>query len=86
MNEKLVDSSISYISKYHKISDFELTNQNGETITQDYYKNKIYVADFFFTTCQSICPIMTKNMLEVQRQLKNDKDILLLSHTVMPGD
>ena len=84
MNEKLVDSSISYISKYHKISDFELINQNGKTITQEYYKNKIYVADFFFTTCQSICPIMTKNMLDLQNELKNDKEILLLSHTVMP--
>ena len=84
VNEKLVDSSISYISKYHKISDFELINQNGEIITQEYYKNKIYVADFFFTTCQSICPIMTKNMLEIQEQLKNDKEILLLSHTVTP--
>ena len=84
VNEKLVDSSVSYISKYHKISDFELINQNGETITQEYYKNKIYVADFFFTTCQSICPIMTKNMLELQEQLKNDKEILLLSHTVTP--
>ena len=84
VNEKLVDSSISYISKYHKISDFELINQNGVTITQEYYKNKIYVADFFFTTCQSICPIMTKNMLKIQEQLKNDKEILLLSHTVTP--
>ena len=84
VNEKLVDSSISYISKYHKISDFELINQNGVTITQEYYKNKIYVADFFFTTCQSICPIMTKNMLDLQEQLKNDKEILLLSHTVTP--
>ena len=84
VNDKLVDSSISYISKYHKISDFELINQNGKTITQEYYKNKIYVADFFFTTCQSICPIMTKNMLEIQEQLKNDKEILLLSHTVTP--
>ena len=84
VNEKLVDSSISYVSKYHKISDFELINQNGETITQEYYKNKIYVADFFFTTCQSICPIMTKNMLDIQEQLKNDKEILLLSHTVTP--
>ena len=80
----MVDSSISYVSKYHKISDFELINQNGETITQEYYKNKIYVADFFFTTCQSICPIMTKNMLDIQEQLKNDKEILLLSHTVTP--
>ena len=84
VNSELVDTTIVHKINYHKISDFTLTNQNGETVTQKKYDNKIYVADFFFTTCQSICPIMTKNMLEVQRQLKNDKDILLLSHTVMP--
>ena len=84
VNEKLVDSSIIHISKYHKISDFKLTNQNGEEITQENYRNKIYVADFFFTTCQDICPIMTKNMYRLQEELKNDKEILFLSHTVIP--
>ena len=84
VNEKLVDSSVIHVSKYHKISDFELTNQNGKKITQEFYSNKIYVADFFFTTCQDICPIMTKNMYKLQEELKNDNDILLLSHTVIP--
>ena len=84
VNEKLVDSSVIHVSKYHKISDFELTNQNGEIITQEFYKNKIYVADFFFTTCQDICPIMTKNMFRLQEELKDDNDILFLSHTVIP--
>ena len=84
INDKLVDSSVIHISKYHKISDFELTNQNGQIITQDFYKNKIYVADFFFTTCQDICPIMTKNMYRLQEELKDDNDILFLSHTVIP--
>ena len=84
VNEKLVDSSIIHISKYHKISDFELTNQNGQKITQEFYNNKIYVADFFFTTCQDICPIMTKNMFRLQEELKDDNDILFLSHTVIP--
>ena len=84
VNEKLVDSSIIHLSKYHKISDFELTNQNGQKITQEFYNNKIYVADFFFTTCQDICPIMTKNMYRLQEKLKNDNDILFLSHTVIP--
>ena len=84
VNEKLVDSSIIHVSKYHKISDFTLTNQNGEKITQENYKDKIYVADFFFTTCQEICPIMTKNMYKLQQELKNDKEILFLSHTVIP--
>ena len=84
VNEKLVDSSIIHVAKYHKISDFKLTNQNGKEITQANYKDKIYVADFFFTTCQDICPVMTKNMYQLQEELKNDNQILLLSHTVIP--
>ena len=84
VNEKLVDSSIIHVAKYHKISDFKLTNQNGKEITQANYKDKIYVADFFFTTCQDICPVMTKNMYQLQEELKNDNEILLLSHTVIP--
>jgi len=84
VNEKLVDSSIIHVAKYHKISDFKLTNQNGKEITQANYKDKIYVADFFFTTCQDICPVMTKNMYQLQQELKNDNQILLLSHTVIP--
>ena len=84
VNEKLVDTSVIHVSKYHKISNFKLINQNGEEITQEFYKNKIYVADFFFTTCQDICPIMTKNMYRMQEELKEDNDILFLSHTVIP--
>ena len=84
VNEKLVDSSIIYKSKYHKISDFNLVNQNGEKITQEFYQDRIYIADFFFTTCQDICPVMTKNMYDLQQKLKDDLEILLLSHTVMP--
>ena len=84
VNEKLVDSSIIHVAKYHKISNFKLTNQNGKEITQANYKDKIYVADFFFTTCQDICPVMTKNMYQLQEELKNDNEILLLSHTVIP--
>ena len=84
VNEKLVDSSIIHVSKYHKIADFKLTNQNGEKITQEYYNDKIYIADFFFTTCQDICPVMTKNMYQLQQELKNDNNILFLSHTVIP--
>ncbi|MCB0469821.1 MAG: SCO family protein, partial [Flavobacteriaceae bacterium] len=63
---------------------FKLINQNGDTITQDNYKDKIYVADFFFTTCATICPIMTANMVDVQEAIKNDDDVMLLSHSVTP--
>jgi len=84
VNEALVDSTIQYVKKYHTIKDFSLTNQNGKTITQKDYEGKIYVADFFFTTCQTICPIMTDHMAKIQEKLKNDPEVLLLSHTVMP--
>lgn len=84
VNVELVDNSIQHVSKYHKINDFSLINQNGETITQDNYKGKIYVADFFFTTCGTICPIMTKNMAAIQKEILNDDDIMLLSHSVTP--
>jgi len=84
VNAELVDSTIQYQKKYHKIADFRLINQNGETITQEDYKDKIYVADFFFTTCQTICPVMTKNMAEVQKKIMLDDEIMLLSHTVTP--
>ena len=82
VNSELVDTTIVHKINYHKISDFSLTNQNGETVTQSKYDNKIYVADFFFTTCQSICPIMTKNMKDIQDKLIKDSEVLLLSHTV----
>ena len=62
----------------------KLVNQNGDTITQDSYADKIYVADFFFTTCPSICPVMTANLAEVQNEFKNDNEVLLLSHSVTP--
>lgn len=81
---ELVDTTLQYVKKYHTIADFSLTNQNGETITQDDYKDKIYVADFFFTTCQTICPIMTDHMVKIQKALKDDHEVLLLSHTVTP--
>ena len=84
VNNELVDSTIVHKINYHKISDFSLTNQNGEIVTQKKYDNKIYVADFFFTTCQSICPIMTKNMKDLQDKLIEDSGVLLLSHTVFP--
>ncbi|MFV0565721.1 MAG: SCO family protein [Flavobacteriaceae bacterium] len=84
VNTELVDSTVQYQKKYHKIADFKLVNQNGDTITQDNYKDKIYVADFFFTTCQTICPIMTTHMAEVQNQILNDNEVMLLSHTVTP--
>lgn len=85
VSEELVEEDIRYIKKYHKINDFVLTNQNGELISQEFYQNKIYVADFFFTTCPDICPIMTENMGYLQSELKNQTDVLLVSFSVTPN-
>ena len=84
VNPDLVDSTLQHVKKYHTIADFSLTNQNGKNITQKDYKGKIYIADFFFTTCPTICPIMTKNMAEIQEVIKDDDDVRLLSHSVTP--
>ncbi|OIQ40896.1 MAG: SCO family protein [Bacteroidetes bacterium MedPE-SWsnd-G1] len=85
VNPRLVDDEVRHIRNDHTIANFSLINQNGENITQEDYKDKIYVADFFFTRCQTICPIMTNNMIKVQEAFKNDPDIMLLSHSVTPA-
>jgi len=71
-NPELVDRSLLNTSKNHTVADFKLINQNGKTITQEDYKNKIYVVDFFFTSCPSICPIMTNNMVKLQDKFINN--------------
>jgi len=84
VNPKLVDASIKHIQNNHRIANFSLTNQNGQTITNKEYEGKIYIADFFFTRCQNICIAMAYNMSELQAHYKDDKDILFLSHSVTP--
>lgn len=84
VNTELVDTTIQHIANKHFIADFAFTNQNGKTITQKDYQDKIYVADFFFTTCPTICPIMTDNMVWLQEQIKNNPKVMLLSHSVTP--
>ncbi len=84
VNFELVDSTLQHVKKYHTITDFALTNQNGKLVTQKDYRNKIYIADFFFTTCPTICPIMTKNMAAIQDKILNDEEVMLLSHSVTP--
>ena len=84
VNPRLVDFSIQHVKNNHKIADFELLNQNGDTITTETYKDKIYVADFFFTRCATICPIMTTNMAALQDHFITDDEVLFLSHSVTP--
>ena len=83
VSSELVEEELLHVKKYHKISDFNLLNQNGIEISHNNYDNKIYVADFFFTTCPSICPIMTGNMVYLQNEIKND-DIMFASFSVTP--
>ncbi|MFK5972434.1 MAG: SCO family protein [Flavobacteriaceae bacterium] len=83
-NSELVDKSLQNSSENHTVADFELINQNGITITQEDYKNKIYVVDFFFTSCPSICPVMTNNMVKIQEEFIHDTEIMLLSLSVTP--
>jgi len=81
---QLVDSTIQHIKRFHKISSFELVNQNNQTVTNEFYDGKIYIADFFFTTCPGICPIMKDNMIDLQEEFLDDDQVYLLSHTVTP--
>jgi protein SCO1 len=84
VNAELVDETKRRVKKFHTIADFALLNQNGDTITQQDYEGKIYIADFFFTTCPTICPIMKDHMVKLQHILMDDDEVLLLSHSVTP--
>ncbi len=84
VNYELVDSTLQHVKRYHRIGNFSLKNQNGETVTQKDYEGKIYVADFFFTTCPGICIEMTRNMLKIQKEIINNPNIMLLSYSVTP--
>jgi protein SCO1/2 len=84
VNYELVDSTLQHVKKYHKIAPFSFENQNGKTITQHDYEGKIYIADFFFTTCPTICPKMTANMVNIQEEILNDSTVMLLSYSVTP--
>ncbi|MGB2129554.1 MAG: SCO family protein [Flavicella sp.] len=84
VNPRLVDASLHHVKKNHRIADFELFNQNGDTISAVTFENKIYVADFFFTRCATICPVMTTNMNSLQAAFLGDDEVLLLSHSVTP--
>ena len=78
------DFSPKWNSVDHKIPKFQLINQNGDTITNNDYTGKIYIADFFFTTCPGICPKLTKHMKILEDLYSNNDQIKFLSHTVMP--
>jgi protein SCO1/2 len=72
------------LKDFHRIPPFCLVNQNGDTVTEKSFEDKIYITDFFFTTCPGICPKMTANMSVLQEEFLNNDEVLLLSHSVTP--
>jgi protein SCO1/2 len=83
-NSELVDRSLLNTNENHIVADFKLVNQNGQTITQEDYKDKTYVVDFFFTSCPSICPVMTYNMVKLQKEFLSNTEVMFLSISVTP--
>ncbi|MFZ6012479.1 MAG: SCO family protein [Bacteroidota bacterium] len=69
---------------YHQIAEFKFINQDSAIITNETFKDKIYVADFFFTSCRTICPIMKTQMVRVYDSIRNKPDVMILSHTIDP--
>ncbi len=84
LNPKLVDEDQRDVYKNHRIRDFKLVNQDGVSVTDSFLKDKIYVADFFFTTCPTICPVMSNELERVQEAFEGDLGIQIVSHTVQP--
>ncbi|MBI1288538.1 MAG: SCO family protein [Flavobacteriales bacterium] len=84
VNPNLVDTDMQRTARAHRIGEFKLIDQTGDTVTNADFDGHIYVADFFFTTCPSICPKMTANLTELAEFYKNDTDIMFLSHSVTP--
>lgn len=83
-NPKLVDESLKYSFNDHEVGDFVLINQDGDSVTPKTFNNKIYVANFIFTTCPGICPIMTKKMENVYQKFFENKNFSIISHSVTP--
>ena len=84
LGERYVDDNQDTV--YHSIADFAFVNQLGDTIRKEDMAGKVYVADFFFTTCKSICPRLTKNLGELQRRFNTNPNILFVSHSVLPDE
>lgn len=84
INPRLVDPALQMKNRDHRVSDFNLINQLGDTVSLASMEGKIYVADFFFTRCPTICPVMSKNLEKVQETFADEEDFMILSHSVTP--
>tara|TARA_B100001109_G_scaffold255708_1_gene260248 strand:- start:2665 stop:3324 length:660 start_codon:yes stop_codon:yes gene_type:complete len=84
LNPELVDKSMQDVKKNHRIADFSLINQDGEEFTSRDLEGKYYVTDFFFTTCPTICPDMSSQLMRVQEAYSDVSDFMIVSHSVTP--
>lgn len=84
LNPRLVDSSKQGVKQFHRVSDFHLINQLGDSVSQKDLDGSVYVADFFFATCPTICPVMSSNISVLQEEFKNEPEVKFISHSVTP--
>jgi len=81
---KEVNAKVEMDTVYHQIADFRFMNQDSSWVTNDTFKGKIYVADFFFTSCPTICPITKAQMLRLYDNFQDNEKVLFLSHSIDP--
>lgn len=86
LKSEMVNPELLNVGIGHRIGDFSFLNQNGDTIELEDVKDKVFVAEYFFTTCGTICPRMTEQMTRVQKQFKGNEDVKILSFTVDPAN
>lgn len=82
--EKNVNNETIVDTLYHQVADFSFVDQDSAIVTPETFDNKIYVTDFFFTSCPTICPVMKTQMLRVYETFKDNEEVALLSHTIDP--
>mgnify|MGYP006086573107 CR=1 FL=1 len=85
ITKTVIDKEIKIDTSDHTISNFSFINQNGEIINNSTFNNSIYIADFFFTSCPTICPLMKSEMMRVYKKYKNEENVKFLSHTINPN-
>lgn len=81
---KTVDGKEVVDTVYNTIPPFSFVNQEGDTVSEKMVEGKIYVTDFFFTTCPTICPVMKRQMIKVYNDIKGKPDVMILSHSIDP--
>ena len=82
--ENKTDNGISYDTIPHSVEDFQFLNQDSMIVSNLTFSNSIYIADFFFTTCPTICPVMKNNMIKVYEKYIDNSKVKYLSHTINP--